>query len=460
MTIAVIISFIIILGLLIFVHELGHFLVAKRMGVGVLKFSLGFGRRLFGFKRGETEYLVSAIPLGGYVKMVGEDPREVVTDGTGRAFDHEGRLLDPERSFSHKSVWCRVAIVLAGPGANFLLALLLFWGVFAIVGRPVFPAVVGRPQEDSPAAVAGLRPGDRVLAVAGKPVERWEEVEAAIQDSQGKPLALLIEREGGRREFTVTPRLETFTDLFGDERQVWVIGVGPLIPTIIGRVMEGFPAAVAGLRPDDKVIAVQGEPVQAWEELARRIHKSAGQEVVLTVERGDERFQVTLTPKASTQQDASGRAVTVGLIGISPTESFRYERVDPLTALYHAGVRTVDTTIKIGWVLVKIVEGAISPQTIGGPILMAQMTGEQVQQGLLNLIFFTALLSINLGVLNLLPIPILDGGHLFFFLIEVLRGKPLSLRKREMAQRVGLALLVALMIFAFYNDIFRLLGRQ
>jgi regulator of sigma E protease len=320
--------------------------------------------------------------------------------------------------------------------------------------------VAGKPQADSPAAVAGLQPGDRIVAVAGQPVQRWEEVEAAIQTSKGKPLPFLIEREGGQREMTVTPRLETFTDLFGDERQIWVIGVGPLIPTTIGRVMEDFPAAVAGLRQGDKIIAMNGEPVQAWEELAKRIHKSAGQEVALTVERGNERFQVTLTPRTSTQQEASGRAVTVGLIGISPVESFRYERVDPLTALYHAGVRTVDTSIKILWVLVKIVEGAISPQTIGGPILMAQMTGEQVQQGLLNLIFFTALLSINLGVLNLLPIPILDGGHLFFFVIEMLRGRPLSLKKREIAQRVGLALLVALMVFAFYNDIFRLLGRQ
>jgi regulator of sigma E protease len=459
-TITIIISFTIILGLLIFVHELGHFLVAKRMGVGVLKFSLGFGRRLFGFQRGETEYLISAIPLGGSVKMVGEDPREVVTDDTGRTFDGEGRPVDPARSFSHKPVWARVAIVLAGPGANFLLALFLFWGVFAVVGRPVFPAVAGKPQADSPAAVAGLQPGDRVVAVAGKPVQHWEEVEAAVQTSKGNPLPFLIEREEGRREILVTPRLETFTDLFGDERQLWVIGVGPLIPATIGRVMEDFPAAVAGLKPGDKIIAVNGEPVQAWEELAKRIHKSAGQEIALTVERGTQRFQVTLTPKASTQQDASGRAVTVGLIGISPTESFLYERMDPLTALYHAGVRTVDTSVKIVWVLVKIVEGAISPQTIGGPILMAQMTGEQVQQGLLNLLFFTALLSINLGVLNLLPIPILDGGHLFFFVIEMLRGRPLSLKKREIAQRVGLALLVALMIFAFYNDIFRLLGRQ
>jgi regulator of sigma E protease len=226
----------------------------------------------------------------------------------------------------------------------------------------------------------------------------------------------------------------------------------------VGRVMEGFPAAEAGLKVGDRIVAIDGEPVETWEELARRIHTRAEQEITLTVERGGQQFPIILTPKASTQQDVSGRTVTVGLIGISPAEGFVYHRVDPLTALVDAGDRTIDTSLKIVWVLVKIVQGGVSPRTIGGPILMAQMTGEQAQQGLLNLIFFTALLSLNLAVLNLLPIPILDGGHLFFFFIEMLRGKPVSVKKREMAQRVGLALLVALMIFAFYNDIFRLLG--
>ncbi|HEY4720084.1 MAG TPA: RIP metalloprotease RseP, partial [Candidatus Methylomirabilis sp.] len=212
-------------------------------------------------------------------------------------------------------------------------------------------------------------------------------------------------------------------------------------------------------RVGDRIVAVNGERVATWEELARRIHTRPGQEVTLTVERGTDRLRIIVTPRASEQQDPVGQTVTVGLIGISPAEGFVYERVDPATAFIDAGARTVTTSVKILWVVVKMVEGAISPRTIGGPILMAQMTGEQVQQGLLNLVFFTALLSINLGVLNLLPVPILDGGHLLFFGIEVLRGQPVSVKKREIAQRVGLVLLVALMMFAFYNDIFRLLGR-
>jgi regulator of sigma E protease len=459
MTVTTIISFIVILGVLIFVHELGHFLVAKGAGVGVLKFSLGFGRRLFGFRRGETEYLISAVPLGGYVKMVGEDPRDVVVDATGQAFDSAGRPLDLAKSFAHKSVWARIAIVLAGPGANFLLALLLFWGVFVLFGRPVFPPVAGRAEAGSPAAMAGLEPGDRIVAVQSQAVRSWDQLEAVLEASRGEPLTLRIERKGRPRELTVTPRRKTVTDIFGDQHEVWTIGVGPFISTTVGRVMEGFPADAAGIRVGDRIVAVNGERVATWEELARRIHTRPGQEVTLTVERGADRLRIIVTPRASEQQDPVGQTVTVGLIGISPAEGFVYERVDPATAFIDAGARTVTTSVKILWVVVKMVEGAISPRTIGGPILMAQMTGEQVQQGVLNLVFFTALLSINLGVLNLLPVPILDGGHLLFFGIEVLRGQPVSVKKREIAQRVGLVLLVALMMFAFYNDIFRLLGR-
>ena len=257
----------------------------------------------------------------------------------------------------------------------------------------------------------------------------------------------------------MTPRRKIFTDLLGDEREVWSIGVGPFISTAVGRVMEGFPAAQVGLKVGDRIVAVDGERVETWEDLARRIHTRPGQEIALTVERGGTRFPVALIPKASVRQGAGGQTVAVGLSGISPVEGFVYERIDPVTALVDAGARTTVTSVKILYVLVKMVEGAVSPRTIGGPILMAQMTGEQAQQGLLNLIFFTALLSINLGILNLLPIPILDGGHLAFFGIELLRGRPISVKKREVAQRVGLVLLVALMIFAFYNDIFRLLGR-
>ncbi|MBZ0169238.1 MAG: RIP metalloprotease RseP [Kofleriaceae bacterium] len=345
---------ILVLGALIFVHELGHFLVAKRAGVKVLKFSLGFGPKIVGFTRGETEYLLSAIPLGGYVKMLGEDPTE--------------EIVDPEGSFSAKSVGWRSMIILAGPGSNFLLAIAIFWVVFTL-------------------------------------------------------------------------------------------GV-PTLATKVGEVMEGFPAYEAGVQTGDRIAAIDGHPIEKWEELATLIHKSPGQSVRLTVERAGNRFDLVVAPKATRQKNVFGEEQEVGLLGIAPAEEFLTERTNPATALVMALYKTYDLSRLILLTFVKLVQGVVPAKTIGGPLLVAQMAGQQARQGILSLMFFTALLSINLGILNLLPIPILDGGHLFFSLIEAVRGKPVSLQKREMAQQVGLALLVALMIFAFYNDIFRLLGRQ
>lgn len=345
---------VLVLGALIFVHELGHFLVAKRAGVRVLKFSLGFGPKIISFTRGGTEYLLSAIPLGGYVKMLGEDPKEEVSD--------------PEGSFSAKSVGWRSLIILAGPGSNFLLAIVIFWIVY------------------------------------------------------------------------------TF-------------GV-PTLATKVGEVMQGFPAHEAGVLAGDRITAIDGRPIEKWEELATHIHNSPGRPVRLTVEREGNQFDLVVAPKATRQKNLFGEEQEVGLLGISPAEEFLTERSNPVVALGRALYKTYDLSRLILFTFVKLIQGVVPAKTIGGPLLVAQMAGQQARQGILNLMFFTALLSINLGILNLLPIPILDGGHLFFSLIEAVRGKPISLQKREMAQQVGLALLVALMIFAFYNDIFRLLGRQ
>ncbi len=345
---------VVVLGVLIFVHELGHFLVAKRAGVSVLKFSLGFGPRIAGFSRGGTEYLLSAIPLGGYVKMLGEDPKEEVTDR--------------ERSFSAKPVGWRSLIILAGPGFNFLLAVVIFWVVF-------------------------------------------------------------------------------------------MIGV-PTLTTKVGDVMQGFPAHDAGLLRGDRIVAIDGRPLEKWEELAAQIHKSPGRPVRLTVERAGQRFDLVVAPKPTKQKNLFGEEQEIGLLGIAPAEEFLTERTNPITAFGIAVYKTYDLSRLILLTFVKLIQGVVPARTLGGPLLVAQMAGEQARLGVLNLLFFTALLSINLAILNLLPIPILDGGHLLFSLIEAVRGKPVSLKKREVAQQVGLVLLVALMIFAFYNDIFRLLGRQ
>jgi regulator of sigma E protease len=442
-----ILAAIVVLGVLIFVHELGHFLVAKRARVGVLKFSLGFGPKLVGVKRGETEYLISALPLGGYVKMVGEDPGDESQEAT-----------DPQRSFSRRSVGTRSQIILAGPLANLLLPVLIFWGVFTFLGQPYFLPVVGSPEKDSPAAQAGLLAGDRVAALDGVPIGRWDEVEAAVQGSAGRALTLSVARDDRRFDVRLAPKTIKTRDLFGQEIEAWDLGLHPLVSTRIGQVLPGHVAQQAGLRSGDRILALNGTPVGEWEQLAKGIHGSPGRPVRLTVERAGKPFDVEVTPRRTKQQGQTGEE-EIGLIGIGPAPDSQYRRLNPLAALVSGVKKTVDLSVLIVQGFVKLVQAKISPKTIGGPILIAQMAGEVVQRGPVELLSFTALLSINLAILNLLPIPVLDGGHLLFSLLEVLRGKPVSLRKREIAQQVGMVLLVGLMIFAFYNDIFRWLGR-
>jgi regulator of sigma E protease len=442
-----ILAAIVVLGILIFVHELGHFLVAKRSGVGVLKFSLGFGPKLVGVKRGETEYLLSALPLGGYVKMIGEDPTDPLPEAA-----------DPARSFSQKTVGTRARIILAGPLANLALPVVIFWGIFAIVGQPYFLPIVGTPEQGSPAAQAGLLPGDRVQALDGVRIERWTDVEVAVQASSGKPLNFTMTRDGRTFDVRLAPRAVATRDIFGQETQAWDVGLHPLLSTRIGQVLPGHVAEQAGLRSGDRILALNGTPVVEWEQMAKTIHGSPGKPVRLTVERDGQRFEVEATPRPTKQQTAAGEE-EIGLIGIGPAPESHYQRLNPVAALVDGVKETARLSVVIVQGFVKLIQGSISPKTIGGPILITQIAGEVVRRGTVQLLSFTAFLSINLAILNLLPIPVLDGGHLLFSLIEWFRGKPISLRKREIAQQVGLALLVGLMIFAFYNDIFRLLGR-
>jgi regulator of sigma E protease len=349
-----IISVIILLGVLIFVHELGHFLVAKLSGVGVLKFSLGFGPKVIGKTVGETEYLVSAVPLGGYVKLLGESGEEEI------------RPEDEKRSFQRQHVLKRMAIVSAGPIFNFVFAIVVFSVIFGI-GVPSLTSKVGGIQEGAAAFRAGIEKGDTILAIDGNKIELWSELADIIRDSEGRELELEIERGNKILRIGVVPEKRTGSNIFG-------------------------------------------EAIEAYQ------------------------------------------------IGISSSQEMVVKRFNPLQAVLQGIGQTWSVTKLVVVGIYKIIEGVVSPRELGGPILIAKMSGEFAKQGLIPFVFFMAFLSINLGVLNLLPIPVLDGGHLMFFLIEAATGKEVNIRWREMAQQVGFFLLMMLMIFVFWNDIVRIFG--
>ncbi len=349
-----IISLVIVLGILIFVHEFGHFIVAKALGIGVEKFSLGFGPRILGKKVGMTDYRISAIPLGGYVKMVGETPDS--------ALDESMIPL----SFSHKGLVARSLVVLAGPVFNLLLSVVIFFAFFQISGLPIMKPDVGAVQDGMPAQKAGIRAGDHVVAVEGNPVAQWDEMAGFIKGSGGRPLRLDLLRDG----------------------------------TVIS---------------------------------------------------------VTVTPKQISSQNVFGESVDKYVIGITASGAYTVERLNPIEALIQGTLQTWQIGKLTVLSVVKILTGTLSAKTLGGPILIAQLAGEQAKAGITNLIFFIALLSVNLGILNLLPIPVLDGGHLLFFLIEAVSRKPVNLKMREVAQQIGIFVLILLMIYVFYNDISRIL---
>jgi regulator of sigma E protease len=447
-TLEMLVSFVVVLGILILVHELGHFFMARLAGVGVERFSIGFGPVLWRVRGKETEYCISLIPMGGYVKMMGDDENPLEGGKTA--------AIDPAKAFNTKPLIARFLIVFAGPAMNFILAVIIAALMFMLVGRPVAPAEVGRVTEGGPAAQAGLKTGERVVAVDGKPVQYWEDLARVVQSARGRALSVTVRGTGGERTVSLTPAQARRKDLFGDEQVVWEIGATPYVAAAIGDTVSGDPADAAGLKPNDVVTAIEGRPVLSWEELAEKIHQRADQPTRLDVKRGDETLTVTVTPKKGKIPGPDGKETEVGLIGIRPSGAVVFVRSNPIASIWDGLVWSADVTMKTAIGLYKIVVGQLDRSNIGGPIQIAKTAGEQARQGIVSLALFTAVISINLFLLNLLPVPMLDGGHLLFFAFEAVLGRPLSVRKREVAQQVGFALLMLLMVFAFYNDFKRI----
>ena len=442
--------FLVVLGVLVAFHELGHFLAARWVGVKVLKFSLGFGPKLFGRKMGETEYLLSAIPLGGYVKLFGEDETEATTQE------------DRTRSFAHQRLWGKVLIVAAGPGFNFILAYFIFAGWLA-TGTPLFVPTFQDLTPDieamvpgSPADTAGIQIGDRVSRVNGRDISTRTELFDAVAKSNGQALTLEIKRGEQVKTLTVTPTTTPGPHASAQEPGYY-LGVEET-PPLVTSVMQGSPAAKAGLQAGDHVVNIEGQTIHTWSQMTGIVKENPNRQLKVEVLREEHRVSLTLTPSAEKAM-VNGQSVEVGKIGISGPGRSIMRSSTPLLSLYDGLGATWGWTELTAIGLYKMVVGDISSKNIGGPLTIAKISGEAAEQGASSVIFLIAILSINLGVLNLLPIPILDGGHLLFFLIEGILRKPLGERQREVAQQAGLVLLVGVMIFAFWNDLERIFLR-
>lgn len=430
---------IIVLGVLIFIHELGHFLVAKACGVYVEKFSLGFGPRLIGKKIGETDYCLSAFPLGGYVKMYGEQPDETPDESKAG------------RSFSDKKPWQRALIILAGPSANVLLAIVVFWGLF-MAGFPAYSPVVGSVEKGGPAYEAGILPGDKIEAVDGKKINSWNEFQNIITDSPDKKLVVLL---SGGKEVSLTPKTAEVPDVFGDKQKVGDIGASLSIPPVIGSLQAGMPASEAGLRKGDKIASLNGKTVSSWTAAAQYIRSRPGELIKVDVLRGETPLAFELTPKPSEIKNEKGEAMKIGLVGISPIDGNIIVKYGPLESMKLGFEKSYDFTKLILIGFGKLIQRAVPADSLGGPIMIVQMAAESAQSGWTTLLIFMAAISMNLAIFNLLPIPVLDGGHLMIIGIEAVTRRKLSEKVVGGFQMAGFVLLMGLMVFAFYNDIMR-----
>ncbi|WP_459866295.1 sigma E protease regulator RseP [Endothiovibrio diazotrophicus] len=444
-------AFLVAIGVLITVHEFGHFWVARKLGVKVLRFSIGFGRPLWRRNgRDGVEYVVAALPLGGYVKMLDEREGEVAPE-------------ELHLAFNRASVGRRIAIVCAGPLFNFLFAIAAYWAVLTI-GVVGPKPLVGEIAADTPAAYAGLHAGDEIVSVAGRATPTWDVALAALLEAvldAGETPLEVRDASGARRWRTID--LEAGAALAEGGELLKNLGIAPYrlkLEPVIDEVMADGAAAAAGLRPGDRVTAVDGLPVPDWDWWADYVKARPGVPLQVSVERGGASLTLTVTPR-----EVQGGEGPVGRVGaaarIEPAqlEALRAElRYGPLEAFIPAVKKTWRMSLLTLRMLGKIVTGEASLDNVSGPISIARYAGQFAQAGAVAFLTFLAMISLTLGVLNLLPIPILDGGHLLYYLVEFAKGSPLSDQAQELGQRAGLAVLLALMGLAFYNDLARLFG--
>lgn len=444
-----VVGLIVALGVLVTFHEFGHFWVARRCGVKVLRFSVGFGTPLVRWHdRQGTEFVVAAIPLGGYVKMLDE-----------REGDVPAELLD--RAFNRKTVFQRIAIVAAGPIANFLLAILFFW-VLAMLGSQQIKPIIGSVVADSPAAQAGLAAGQEVIAVDGEAVDGWSGVNLQLVRRLGETgeLSVSVLEQGSTVPAVHQVSIKSWLKSEDNPDPIGGLGIQPWRPAVapvIAELDEKGPAKAAGLKIGDRIVSLDAQSVTDWQEVVSRIRAMPDGKVILGIERAGQREALALTLAAKGEGKARTGYLGAGVAGGQwPPEMLREVSYGPVAAVGQALSRTWSMSLLTLDSLKKMVVGQLSVKNLSGPITIAKVAGASAQSGVGDFLHFLAYLSISLGVLNLLPIPVLDGGHLLFYMVEWVRGRPLSERVQAWGMQIGISLVVGVMLLALVNDLSRL----
>jgi regulator of sigma E protease len=463
-------GFLFVISLVVFVHELGHFLAGRYFGVKVEVFSIGFGRELFGFTdRHGTRWKVAALPLGGYVKFWGDE-------NAASAPNHEQlnqiSPVDRSQSFHHKVWWQKAIVSAAGPLANFILAIAILAGLFMAYGSTAPAPIIGSVKQGYPADQAGLKPGDRIVSIDGASISSFNDLVKIVSVSDGHTLGFVIERDGQRQQVAVTPTMITKPDSFGSTIRDPGIGVSPVIPGQVENVIEGSPAAVAGIKAGDIIFSVNETPVSSFRDIASAVETAKGSALALKVARqqpepksgrGVEVLDLKLLPLpvkgsgSADQQvlDAAGFAVYAK----GAPEPYVRVTYGPIEAISAGAAEVKFIVVKTIYFIGQLLTGSADYQQLSGPIGIASISGKvAVEYGLIPLINLAAVLSVSIGLLNLFPIPMLDGGHIMYYAIEAVRGRPLGERAQELGFRIGLGFVGCLLLFATWNDLTKLVS--
>jgi len=450
-----VIPFVLVLTVIVFFHEFGHFLVARWCGVSIEAFSIGFGREIFGWTdRHGTRWKIAWLPLGGYVKFEGDANAASLPTVDAR---REHASASPG-DYHGKPVWQRSLVVVAGPVANFILAIVIFAAAYAIVGVPISDPKIEAVKAGSAAQEAGFRPGDVIKSIDGEKIRSFNQVQKIIAASAGVRLTITVERDGHMVPLDATPKRIEVSDGLGGKIDIGQLGVKRVSVPTINAVMPGSAADKAGLRPGDVIKSIDGQAINSFNDVQRIAKKSAGVKLTITVERKGKAVAVDVTPRRIEADNAQGGKVAIGQLGVSGSDAAapHYERQSPVEAVALAVGETRDVSARLLGYIRGIIMGRQSADQLSGPIGIARMTRQVASVSFDGLVQLVAVLSISIGLINLFPIPMLDGGHLVYYAIELVRGKPLGPAAQEMGYKVGLFLVMALMLVATFNDLSRL----